>query len=98
MSAQDLPAPAPAQVASTTETAQKLFQTSGVFLGKMHVFSGKIVDKMQANGDWLYGTLKDDFPARTVASGRRIVGQMPKTAAIFSKVVKQIFGYDEEER
>jgi hypothetical protein len=96
--AQDLAAPAPAQVTSTTETAQQLYQSSGVFLGKMHVFSGKIIGKMQANGEWLYGNLKDDFPARTVASGRRIVDQMPKTAAIFSKVVKQIFGYDDDER
>uniref|UniRef100_A0A6S8ITE0 Uncharacterized protein n=1 Tax=Amphora coffeiformis TaxID=265554 RepID=A0A6S8ITE0_9STRA len=81
---------------NTFENAQEFFASSGVFFGKMYNFSLKMVDKMQSNATWLYGNLQDDFPARTVASGRRIIDQMPKTAALLTKVIKQICGYDDD--
>ena len=80
----------------TSENAQKFYASSAVFIGKMYNFSQKMVDKMQSNATWLYGNLQDDFPSRTVASGRRIIDQMPKTAALFTKVIKQICGYDDD--
>lgn len=89
--------PSTSIVPTTFENAKEFYASSGVFFGKMYTFSLKMVDKMQSNATWLYGNLQDDFPARTVASGRRIIDQMPKTAALFTKVVKQICGYDNDD-
>ena len=58
-------------------------------------FSNKLVQKMEENAGTLYNTLQDDFLGRTVASGKRIVGYMPKTAQAVSKTVKQLMGYDD---
>lgn len=88
--------PSAAITPNTFENAQEFYASSQVFFGKMYDFSSKMVDKMQSNATWLYGNLQDDFPARTVASGRRIIDQMPKTAALFTKVIKQICGYDDD--
>ena len=88
--------PSAAIAPNTFENAQEFYASSGVFFGKMYNFSLKMVDKMQSNATWLNGNLQDDFPARTVASGRRIIDQMPKTAALFTKVIKQICGYEDD--
>lgn len=77
------------------DSVDKLYASSSVFLGKMVTFSGKVVDKMQSNAQWLYGNLSDDFASRTVASGKRIIHQMPKTATLLTKVIKQVFGQDD---
>ena len=79
----------------TMENAQEFYTHSAAFLGKMYTFSGKIVDKMHSNANWLYGNLQDDFPARTAASGRKIIEQMPKTVDLFKKVFKQMCGFDD---
>ena len=76
------------------DNAKQFYTGSYEFLGEMYTFSGQIVQRMNTNAQWLYGNLQDDFPARTAASARRIVDQMPKTVTLFTKVVKDIFGYD----
>ena len=79
----------------TFESAQQFYASSTVFFGKMYNFSGKIVDKMGSNFNWISHNLQDDFASRTAASGRRILEQMPKSAALLNKVIKQMFGRDD---
>ena len=43
-------------------------------------FSTKVAEHMMHTLTWLYHNVQDDFPARTIASGKRIVHQIPKTA------------------
>jgi hypothetical protein len=78
------------------ESAQQFYKSSAAFVHKMWLFSGKIKDQMEANGSWLLGNLQDDFASRTVASAQRIVDQMPKTAALFTKVWKEMTGHDND--
>mmetsp|Transcript_36752 Transcript_36752/g.76527 ORF Transcript_36752/g.76527 Transcript_36752/m.76527 type:complete len:436 (-) Transcript_36752:70-1377(-) len=63
---------------------------------KTAAFSARILQSMDNNSQWLYANLKDDFAARTIASGKRIAGYMPKTAVVMTKAVKQLLGIDND--
>ena len=62
-------------------------------------FASKVGEHMKSNVSWLWGTLQDDFPARTWSSGQRILHHIPvtvdRTAGFMKKMVgRMIFDDD----
>ena len=78
----------------TIESARHCLEQGREFSGRVYDFSLKMVDQMYFQTDWLKKNLQDDFLARTVASGHRIIAEMPRTVSIFGKAFRSLFGSD----
>jgi hypothetical protein len=81
----------PDTLAYAKESADRAFQ-----------FSTKVAEHMKENASWMYHNLQDDFPSRTVASGQRIVHQIPvtvnRTASFMKKLVgRMVFDDDDDD-
>jgi hypothetical protein len=91
-------------VAAATPQQQQLIESVRHYLdqghefnGRMYDFSLKMVDQMYHQTVWLKNNLQDDFFARTVASGKRIIDEMPRTVSIFGKAFRSLFGTDNDD-
>ena len=84
------PKPSPTTLASAKASAERCV-----------AFSRKVAEHMGINAAWIFHTLQDDFPARTVASGQRIMGQVPvtieRTTGFMKKAAKKFWSMVDDE-